>query len=181
MDAWERIELWLKNNCPEAFADLAKPATDAKLADLEAKLAIKLPADAVNTYRKHDGQMGMGPPIAGAWKFLPLKSVAVQWNIQRKLLEEGAFATATAKAKGPVRPIWWSAQWVPISHNGAGDLQCIDLDPADGGKVGQIVLYRHDNELRECVAESLTNWLELLANDMETGKFEVRDGELVRR
>lgn len=104
MDAWERIELWLKSNCPEAFADLAKPATDAKLTDMEAKLAIKLPADAVNTYRKHDGQMGMGPPIAGAWKFLPLKSVAVQWNIQRKLLEEGAFATATARAKGLFAP-----------------------------------------------------------------------------
>jgi cell wall assembly regulator SMI1 len=180
MDAWEKVENWLRANCPRAYKNLGKPAKDAKIAQLEKKLSVKLPAEAIDIYRRHDGQT-MGPPIAGDWKFLSLKSVEIQWEIQKKLLDDGAFASATATAKGPVRPLWWNAKWIPVTFNGSGDLQCIDLDPADGGKIGQIVVYRHDHELRECIAESFVAWLDDLATDMESGKFAIEDERIVRR
>lgn len=180
MDAWERVEAWLQANCPRAYKNLGKPAKDAKVAELEKKLSIKLPNEVIEVYRRHDGQT-MGPPIAGDWKLLPLKSIQAQWEIQKKLLDEGAFADVTATARGPVRPLWWNSRWIPVTFNGSGDLQCIDLDPAEGGKIGQIVVYRHDDEIRECVAESLTAWLNQLATDMEDGKYVVEDDRIVRR
>ena len=180
MDAWDRVEKWLQAKCERAYRNLGKPATAAKIAGLEKKLSAKLPREACDIYRRHDGQT-MGPPIAGDWKILPLKSVEAQWNIQQKLLEDGAFAGAVATAKGPVRPVWWSSKWIPMAFNGSGDLECIDLEPAENGRVGQIILFRHDNELRECIAESFTAWLEELASDMESEKYVVEDGRIVRR
>jgi len=72
---------------------------------------------------------------------------------------------------GPVRPVWWSEQWIPFAYDGVGDLQCIDLDPPEGGKVGQVVTYWHDRGEREHVADSLNEWLAHLADDLEAGKY----------
>lgn len=180
MDAWERVENWLRTNCPRAYKNLGKPVKDAQIARLEKNLSIKLPHEAIEIYRRHDGQT-MGPPIGGDWKFLPIKSVETQWKIQKKLLDDGAFAGTAATTKGPVRALWWNPKWIPVTFNGSGDLQCIDLDPAEGGKVGQIVVYRHDHELRECIAESFAAWLDELATDMEGGQYTIEDERIVRR
>lgn len=80
-----------------------------------------------------------------------------------------------------MRATWWSEKWVPFAYNGAGDLQCVDLDPPSGGVVGQVVTYHHDRDLRERGADSLTHWLETLASDLEAAKYVVRKGRLVRK
>jgi cell wall assembly regulator SMI1 len=61
---------------------------------------------------------------------------------------------------GPVKgEFWWNPLWIPIATNGGGDDICIDLDPAEGGKVGQIITFWHDWELREVILDSLEEWL----------------------
>jgi|GEM_PF-4118631 len=39
-----------------------------------------------------------------------------------------------------------------------GDGLCIDLDPAPGGTVGQVIRRLHDDDRRERVAASFTQW-----------------------
>jgi cell wall assembly regulator SMI1 len=181
MDTWTKIESWLKANCPSIYEDLEGPCSDQEIQAAEGALSAKLPPEAVQIYRGHNGQGGGSAPLVEVWEFLALRDMVSQWEIQRKLLSKESFANAKATAKGPVRPLWWSSKWLPVFYNGSGDLQCIDLDPADGGKVGQIVVYRHDRELRECIAGSLAELLETFAADLESGAYEVEDGALVRR
>ncbi|MHC8969851.1 SMI1/KNR4 family protein [Priestia aryabhattai] len=40
-----------------------------------------------------------------------------------------------------------------------GDDICIDLDPAEGGKNGQIITFWHDWAQREVIADSLEEWV----------------------
>jgi cell wall assembly regulator SMI1 len=171
MDSWMRIETWLKEHLPGGHKVLKPPAADEAIHSAQATLPGPFPPELLDYYRRHDGQSGVMDPIAGEWQLLPLKGVLSNWKVQKDLLDKGAFQGSEAKAIGPVRAAWWNEKWIPFASDGAGDLQCVDLDPAEGGKVGQIVIYWHDREERERVADSLNEWLDRLADDLEAGKY----------
>jgi cell wall assembly regulator SMI1 len=181
MDVWKRIENWLQKHCPKAYKDLDAPATERDIADAQNSFLAQLPADMLEIYSCHNGQMGIGPPIAAEWQFLSLEDSVRQWGIQKKLLEDGTFANSRATATGPVRADWWNLKWIPFAYNGSGDLQCVDLDPGEGGTPGQIVIYWHDRERRECVANSLLSWFESLADDFEAGRYAVEGNRILRQ
>ena len=173
MDSWSRIEMWLRDNAPETYRGLKEPATEDAIRSAESVLPGPIPDEFRDLYRRHDGQSGVTDPIAGDWELLSLTEVVSKWKMLKELLDKGTFAKATAIAKaiGPVRTVWWSEQWIPFAYDGVGDLQCIDLDPPEGGKVGQVVTYWHDRGEREHVADSLNEWLARLADDLEAGKY----------
>lgn len=58
-----------------------------------------------------------------------------------------------------VRAKWFHDKWLPIADDGGGDLLCIDLDPAKGGTVGQIVEFRHEDFDRTRLAKDLIEFL----------------------
>jgi cell wall assembly regulator SMI1 len=67
-----------------------------------------------------------------------------------------------------VRAKWFHDKWLPIADNGGGDLLCIDLDPANGGRVGQIVEFRHADADRKRVARNLIEFLTHLEDEAPT-------------
>jgi cell wall assembly regulator SMI1 len=179
-DSWTRIEAWLKEHAPDTYAGLNAPATDDAIRSAEEVLPGPLPDDFRAFYARHDGQSGVTPTVAGRWELLPLQAVLSNWKGQKELLDDGTYkerlddgtyVDTEATPVGPVRPVWWNEKWIPFADDGAGDSQCIDLDPADGGQVGQIVIYWHDQPKREWVAGSLSEWLARLADDLEAGKY----------
>jgi len=175
-----RIETWLERNCPKVHKGLQDPATDEQIREAQEALSVVFPPEMLEVYRCHDGQSGISAPLTGTWKLLRLATVVKQWQIQQQLMADESFASTPAIASGPVKPVWWNVRWIPVASNGSGDLQCVDLDPAEGGRVGQVVVCWHDREARECVAGHLIEWLDQLANDMEGGKYTVENNELVR-
>jgi cell wall assembly regulator SMI1 len=174
MKPWADVEKWLKAHAPDAFAVLDKPASDKQIKSAEAAMKVTLPAEVRASYRRHNGQGNKGGAVAAPWALLSLKSMLWNWRLQKQLLDGGAFAGAAARAIGPVRADWWNKKWIPIADNGGGDLQCIDLDPGPRGKVGQVIVYLHDDETRECIAPSMTKWLARLAADLKAGRVEPR-------
>jgi hypothetical protein len=48
----------------------------------------------------------------------------------------------------------------------------VDLDPAPAGKLGQVILFFHDDGKRLCVADSVGAWLAAIAADLEAGSYE---------
>ncbi len=181
MSAWTRVEKWLEAHAPKIRADLQPPATDKDIQSAEAALSVKFPKDMIDFYRVHNGQIGMAPPLAAEWEFLSLEDAIGQWRIQKELLDNGTFRGAEARASGPVRALWWSEKWIPFAYNGAGDLTCVDLDPPSDGKVGQVIVYWHDRELRERLASGIKEWLTELADAFETGKYISSGNRIVRK
>jgi cell wall assembly regulator SMI1 len=177
---WSRIEQWFATNAPDFADDLLAGATDTDFKAAEQAMGVTLPDELKAIYRVHNGQDGGAPGIAGNWEFLPLKSAVKQWQIMKGLTDKGTFKKNTVRVKGLVRATWWNLKWVPFASNGSGNLLVVDLDPPEGGDVGQVVSYVHDDDDRECIAGGIAAWFQSLATDLEQGALEYRDGELVR-
>jgi len=176
---WNRIDSWLQANLPEIYSDLLPGATEEEIRLAEEHMGVYFPEDVKISYRIHNGQIGDESPLLGEWELLSLEDMINQWNIMKKLFDAGKFTNIASKPIGPVRADWWNIKWVPVAYNGAGDLYCLDLAPASGGEVGQIISFWHMDEKRERLASNFRNWLHRYADDIENGKYKVENGKLV--
>jgi cell wall assembly regulator SMI1 len=86
------------------------------------------------------------------------------------LLREGRFEGFSGDSSQGVKPDWWNPKWIPVTDT-RGNNYCIDLDPALGGKAGQIIGVWYDSRERGVIADSFTEWLEDFANGLEAGEY----------
>lgn len=175
---WKRIEEWLEENAPEILNSLLPGATSKELQAAENLMSITFPDDVKKSYCIHNGQRSLAAPLMGEWQLLSLKDMMIQWKIMKKLVDTGKFNDASGKPIGSVRAEWYNLKWIPLTYNGAGDFQCLDLAPPPGGDVGQIITFWHMDGKREKLAPSFRFCLQEFANDLEQGKYEVEDGRL---
>lgn len=155
---WEILETWLKANNPALLADLNPPASDANIQSLEQQLGVKLPADFVECLKVHDGQRGAASWLFQDSEFLSSQRILDEWAIWKDLLDGGDFDGAKAEPGAGIQPVWWSPKWLPFTYNGAGDHLCLDLEPASGGRTGQIITLWHDDGARKKKADSFAQW-----------------------
>ena len=185
--AWQRIESWLRENDPDTLAALRPAATPAEIAATEAHLGVTLPDDLRASYLIHDGQQGLTdsmdlPGLIEGWELLSLAGVRDEWTIWKDLRDDGTFEGSASAPVGPIRPEWWNARWIPLTRDGGGNSHCLDLDPAPGGGVGQIITMWHDDDTREIVAPSFGAWLTQFADELDAGEYAYSEeyGGLVR-
>jgi cell wall assembly regulator SMI1 len=162
---WEKLEEWLKANKRAVLADLNPPADDAAVRDLQSKLRVLLPDDFIGCLKIHNGQRGEAEPLFGADAFLPSRRVLMSWSTWNDLLEGGDFDGQEARPDGTVKPVWWSAGWIPFASNGGGDYLCLDMDPPTQGKMGQIIRVYHDVADRIVIAPGFGPWFDRFVNE----------------
>ena len=168
---WNRIETWLAIHAPEILDSLQPGATTQAINKAEAFLASKLPEDVKASYRLHNGQSESGHGLIDAWEFLSLERMRDEWQIWKDLLDAGEFDGTKSAPVGSIQSDWWNPNRIPLTYSGSGDHHCLDLDPAPGGQVGQIIIMWHDGEHREVIASSFKDWLRQFATDLEGGKY----------
>ena len=83
------------------------------------------------------------------------------------ILDHGVFSNPS----GPIRTDWWNTKWIPFVDNEQGDQLCVDLNPAKGGKKGQVIDWWHEKGAYKVVADSVGEWLAAVAKDLEKGTF----------
>jgi cell wall assembly regulator SMI1 len=178
--SWQRIDAWLAAHAPTLAGRLHPPATPAAIARAETRLGVGLPEELRASLEVHDGQQP-GGEVLGEWALLTCAEIAYLGVDNRTLLAGARPPEQAALVEGSgVRPAWWHPGWIPLVANGGGDLLVVDVDPAEGGQVGQIVLFLHDMERRDVVAPSLAAWLDGFADALDADRFEVIDGEALR-
>ncbi len=178
---WKQIEAWLQANAPEVLAKLLPGATPKDIEAAEHALKTKFPAEMTPSYLIHDGQDDFAAPVMGEWELLSLQNMEKAWKTNSQLLETGGLGKNRGDPVGPVRPVFWDPQWIPVARDGAGDLVCVDMHPAEGGKSGQIINFWHADTKREVIAGSYGAWLDQFAQDLKAGKYRLEDDGLVRR
>jgi cell wall assembly regulator SMI1 len=94
------------------------------------------------------------------------------WN---DLLQGGDFRDAKGNPEAGIKDDWWNARWIPLTYDGSGNHDCLDLDPAPGGNVGQIIGMWHDDAHRALLAPSFTEWLKAFADDLEAGEYVISE------
>jgi cell wall assembly regulator SMI1 len=164
-ETWRRIDAWLR----AAGHDAPAPgATRKAIADLASQLGFPLPADLTESLAIHDG----ADRLIGGWDLLGIKTIAAEAKLMKKLTDDGTFAGAEVDPHPRIKPAWWNVRWIPIVSSGSGHLFCVDMDPAPGGKPGQVILFFHDEGKRLRVADSVRAWLAAIAADLEAGTYE---------
>jgi cell wall assembly regulator SMI1 len=145
-------------------------------------MGVVLPSDVRACYRVHDGQRPVPMPLRDrpdrqdvprflyGEQWLCLDLMVEHWRIKKNLLEEGAFRRP-GQPRGPIRPDWWHPRWVPLTTDHFGYMKCLDLAPANGGRVGQVIYWCHDDPSRGVVALGLTDWLAGFADALEQGEY----------
>jgi cell wall assembly regulator SMI1 len=149
-DLWQRIDQWLATHAPRILEELNPGASEADLAEAEAALGFALPPDFKAFYRAHNGG---GNSLLGLLEhmgegFFSLKNVvASRWQNELSCAADPAdFVTNPERKPPPVQPVMYHPGWVIFAASaGNGTYQLgLDLAPAMGGQVGQILLHEID-------------------------------------
>lgn len=173
---WERIESWLRISAPQILEVLQSGASDLQIGELEVFLSVQLPDDVKSLYRICNGQSACDYGLIYGREFLSLERIKEEWSIWNDLLASGTFQDDDDQDQGSdpeigIKNVWWSQKWIPLTYDGAGNHDCLDLSPAEGGRNGQIITMWHDDAERRIVAPSFRAWCHNYAEGLESGQF----------
>ncbi len=157
--SWAHLEAWLQAQPRAIPGGFNAGASDDDIQILEGALGATLPEDFVESLKRHNGQADQGGVCFDGESLLDIQGILSEWTTWRELVVEGAFDGMTSDPDAGVKDDWYNLKWIPLTRNGMGDGLCIDLDPAPGGTVGQVIRMLHDDDQRERVAASFTQWL----------------------
>lgn len=182
-----RLDKWFADHLDPLQYRFNPPATEAELDRLEELVGRKLPVSYRQLYLWHDGEDDdrwghiYGLPI------LSLQRVADEWRQWRRT--EAEFGgnrypfPAGGWPEGTVDPAYVNAGWIPLTADGSGNSIGIDFDPWPGGRIGQVILFGRDEDVKVVMADSLGGFLGWIADLLEGGNFrlDVEPGEEVLR
>ena len=176
---WNEIESWLGQHAPLVLKSFRPPVDDRYLASVQVSLGCELPADYCESLRTHDGQQinlyGCSPGSVHGLNFYPLSKNVSIWKelseLYRHLLRQEGWNGSTISTGGPVRNVWWDKQWIPIADDGNNNCWCLDLNPPEGGKAGQVIEVPHDEWVRIVLADSFAEWMEEFASGLTSGQY----------
>ena len=183
--AWERIDRWFSDNAADEF-ELAPGASNEEIDRVESEIGLSLPNEMKESYRIHNGSsrlwffeqgylMPLDKPGELSKREQSLFTTVIESRTSMmEMLEEGYFEDEdfVSYPEGPIRDDWWHAGWVPITCNDGGDHLCVDLSPEEGGKIGQVIDWWHEQGATGLVAKSFSDLLTATADRFEAGEFE---------
>lgn len=156
---------------------MGAPASTADVKLLEGKIGLQLPRDVKESYLVYDGSKGSAI-FPNGYYLLTLAEIAKEHAIWTELLRKKSFAKSIAKPSGPIKLAWWNEKWIPVTASGGGDHDCIDMDPAPGGSIGQVIEFSHETGPLRVQSKSFSAWLTNFANDLKNGKYRYDDDSL---
>ena len=166
----------------ELSFELNAGASEADFAELEQTLGYALPEEFKELYRVANGETDIGAVFAGE-EWLSIERIIDEYDIWQALHADGSFQNDDGSDFGcqpedvGIKPdFWWNPKWIPLTADGGGNSKMIDLDPAEQGRVGQIIQMWHDDAAREKEAASLREFLQNYVRDLEAGLY-VLDAE----
>lgn len=173
---FDRFYILINNNAPKLRDLLNPPAEEQDFLNLEKELDINLTQDFKNAYLVHNGQKEYEGELFDGEEWLSLNRILSEWEIWKKLLDNNVFeengVPYTSLPQEGIKKDWWNKKWIPFTSDGAGNHICLDLEPTEDGKYGQIIRMWHDDATRELLANSFQEWFEEYIKRLEQGKYE---------
>jgi len=167
---WADIISWCALHAPRVARSLRGGASVLDLQRLEARLSCILPDGYASSLLTHNGDADLS-----TWHYLGITGV---WRIAstlRSRSEAGSFMgrTVIGAGRAVIRSLWWHRGWVPFAQDQTGRLLCLDLDPAVGGIVGQIIAWDPNTGPVATGHHSFEAWLREYRNDLLAGRYHV--------
>lgn len=182
-----RLDAWYAANlAPDKYV-FNPPASDQELDAFEKEVGIHMPPSYRQLYKWHDGEDNDRWGHIYGLPLLPLQRAAAEWRQWRRTEADlGSRYAVPGKGwpDGAVDPAYTNPRWIPLTADGSGGHIGLDLDPWPGGRVGQIILFGRDEDVKIVLAQSLAQFLEWIATLLENGNFRLEiaaDEEVLRQ
>ena len=163
------IQAWAREHAPDvAFRPPADPAALAHFSQIS---GLALPEDLNRAWLVADGETRKSAGMIGNWRLLPISEIQAAWGLLTKIAEKGGFNGHEPQKSPYLQPVWWLAGWIPVAASDTGHYICIDTDPPEKERAGQILLFLQDRPERPLVAGSLRAWFDRIAADLKAGVY----------
>ena len=169
IDSFIRIRAWMATHAPGVT--LRPPADPAALANFTAKSGLTLPDGLQGILLTADGETRKSAGLIGNWRLLPVSEIQAAWGLLTRLAEKGAYAGLVPETPPYLREAWWHPGWIPVAGSDTGDFFCLDCDPPEPERAGQVLLFLADRPERLLIAASLRTWFDRIARDLEAGVY----------
>ena len=177
----------VRDIAPAAANNFFPPASEKKLASLAARTP-ELPDDLFALLRLHDGEGKESDFDSLLPNGVMLMGVDVIIDLHDEEIKMGRFSPknihnsatpAKFKTAGPVKAVFDHATRVPFA-DGPAEIWLIDLDPAPGGQIGQIVRENYEADYACVIAPSLSALFERYLTELmlARGKFMIEDEQI---
>jgi cell wall assembly regulator SMI1 len=182
-----RLDAWYAAHLPPHRYAFNPPATDRALAAFDRLVGLRMPRSYRQLYKWHDGENDDRRGHIYGLPLLPLREAGSQWKAWKNVLADFGGnryeIRGGAWPQGAVDPAYINPRWIPLTHDGSGNHIGLDFDPWPRGRVGQVILFGRDEDVKAVLAESLGKFLEWIAGLLESGNFrlETQRGEVVLR
>lgn len=184
---WNRIKLWLSREYPELGDTLNYGILPQDLAQIEMQLGFSLPAPVRESYLIVDGQeaessAGCSDGLFFGLTLLPLEDVLEEWRFWREVDEDPATGANTRlrQLMNSIPDEWVRKEyslrgWIPLIIDKAGNYIGIDLNPGEGGSVGQVIVFGRDFDTKVVLwrgdgLAGWATWLACFADELESGE-----------
>ncbi len=173
-----RLDAWYSAHLTADDYVFNPPAEEAQIDALQEMVGLEMPRSYRQLYRWHDGENDDRWGHFYGLPLLPLQHVAAEWQQWKKTLADiggNPYAIPGGSwPEGAVDPAYTNPGWIPLTSDGSGGHIGLDLAPWPGGRVGQIILFGRDEDVKVVLAESLGQFLEWIAGMLERGNFRLK-------
>lgn len=171
-DKWKAIEDYFKKNNKAILSTFNPAATEVELKELENVIGIKLPKDLIELYSIHNGQdtgrvFGSAIIEPESEGLSPISKIIEEWKLFSSIENEYPSIVSADNCEKGIKPLGWNSLWIPLIADGSGNAYCLDLDPALGGKKGQIIYRNLNGPEYNLVAKSLKDWMDNFIDMLE--------------
>jgi len=164
---WHSIEDWDQLHPFTSESILSQPATDMQILFVKSVLAVDMPDNLVKMLKRHNGA-GHGWYCFSEGNFLSTDEIVSLYTevirLRREIFHDEYLEHI--QSVGPVKVDQsWREGWIPFLKRNKVPL-CIDLDPAPGGTVGQVVEVDIEAGQYSVLAMSLEDFLQNILDEI---------------
>lgn len=183
---WERLEDWASTYAPEMIRELAPPASEDEIADVEDQFGIPLSKAFKDCLRIHNGETDGWPSrvFADMGAYLPTQRIVDEWESRRSIAcdlddmedPDELIRDGIIEVSGPVQPVMFHDAWLPIMECNGDVFWALDFAPGDGGADGQVIEVDWEGCSWKVIADSFQTFVENYVNELESGSYRIDEG-----
>ena len=187
-DRFANIIQLVRAVAPESVGNLNPPAGPDQIAQLIDTVP-DAPTELVAILETHNGEEPISwiSVLPNGMQLMGVESILQFLSYQTSTpddfmenIDELVADNVMDRPEGPVKPVFSYSKRVPFAQLNADVIWFLDLDPAPGGKIGQVVEEDAEGMRLRVIADSLNDLFEKYSQDIRNGAFHADDqGQIV--